>query len=155
MTTWITLTCPVCGWRHTLKKFNSTMNPILYPAQIVTGGGRARGFKVAEYLPWSALPQLNRTYVGSSIRSLYSRLAAAYDRFYEVLGFMSPKMRMLLQVHQRSYANSYRTTYLDNYAKAFNLDSSPAITESYDEDDYSKAYSHLLIKLTSGDANLG
>lgn len=139
-TIWLTLTCPICGWRHTLKKFKSPMKPILYPAQFVTGGGRARGFKVAEYLPWSALLKLNRTNVGSSIRNLYGRLATAYDRFYEVLGFMSPKMRTLLEAYQRSYTCSYRTSQFDNYAKEFNPGHSLDIAEPYNEQDYITAY---------------
>jgi len=58
------------------------MKPILYPAQIVTGGGRAKGFRVVKYLPWSTLPTFRQTDVWNSLLGLYNRLGAAYDHFY-------------------------------------------------------------------------
>ena len=120
------------------------MKPILYPIQIVTGGGRAKGFRVVKYLPWSTLPTLNQINVGKSLLHLYNRLGAAYDHFYEVLGFLSPKMRMLLQTLQKSYADSYQTGLFHNYAKAYtSMESSHNIVDAYHEDDYSKSYSHL------------
>ena len=122
------------------------MKPILYPVQIVTGGGRAKGFKVVKYLPWSTLPTFKNKDVWNSLLCLYNRLGAAYDRFYEVLGFLSPKMKTLLQQLQRTYADSYRTSPFREYARVYaQIGSLQDIVEPYCEDDYPEAYSHLLI----------
>jgi len=139
------LTCPVCGFRHTLKKFNSTIRPIVYPVQVVTGGGRAKGFKVAKYLPWSTLPTFRQTAVWDSLLCRYNRLGAAYDHFYQVLGFLSPNMKTLLQELQKSYANSYQTSPLPEYAQVYaSTGSSQNIATPYCGDDYPEAYSRLL-----------
>jgi len=137
--TWLSLTCPVCGFRYPLTRFKPEVSAIAYPLQIVTGGGRAKGFRVVEYLPWSSLPSFARTETWNSILCLYNRLGAAYDLFYETLGFLSPKMRMLLQ---SSYAAAYQPNPLDNYAPAYGAASmAQDIVDAYTKDDISDAYS--------------
>lgn len=127
------------------------MKPILYPVQIVTGGGRAKGFKVVKYLPWPILPTLKHTDVWNSLLCLYNRLGAAYDNFYQVLGFLSPKMKTLIQELQRSYVNSYRTSPFSEYARIYaSMESLQDITEPYTQDDYPEAYAHLLNTLVLG-----
>jgi len=151
MRRWYSLTCPVCGFRYPLKKFGPSLDPILYPLAIVTGGGRARGFKIVKYLPWSALPSLKDTAVETSLQCLYSRLSTAYDFFYETLGFLSPRMKALLRALQGSYPTSYQTSPYENYHKAFTLtDSTSDIAESYGDDDYPSAYAVFLSKLLLG-----
>lgn len=154
MKQWFSLTCPVCGFRFPLNKFNPTMEPILYPVQIVTGGGRAKGFRVVKYLPWSTLPKLRQTDLWNSLLCLYNRLGAAYDRFYEVLGLLSPKMKTLLQKLQRTYTDSYRTSPFQEYARVYaSSQLLPDIVEPYCEDNYanSLAYTRLLINpVTTG-----
>jgi len=153
---WFALTCPVCGFRFPLKKFKPAMNPILYPVQIVTGGGRAKGFKVLKYLPWSTLPKIRQTEVWNSLLCLYERLGTAYDHFYEVLGFLSPKMKTLLQELQRSYADSYRISPFSEYAQAYAPSKSlQDIVEPYCQDDYPEAYTHLIINSFFGGAQNG
>ena len=138
------MTCPVCGFRYPLKKFKPDMKQIVYPVQIVTGGGRAKGFKVVEYLLWSILPSLKETDIWNSLLYLYNRLGAAYDQFYEVLGFLSPKMRVLLQRLQRKYTDSYQANPLREYARVYSSTQLlPDIVEPYCECDYPEAYSHL------------
>lgn len=127
------------------------MEPIDFPAQIVTGGGRAKGFKVAKYLPWSTLPALRQTEVWNSLLCLYNRLGAAYDHFYEVLGFLSPKMKTILQELQKSYVDSYRTSQLSEYARVCaSMESLQDIVGPYSQDDYPEAYAHLLINPVLG-----
>lgn len=155
MKTWIALTCPVCGWRHSLNKFSTIMKPILYPAQIVTGCGRGKGFRVAEYLPWSALPRLMQTQVKSNLLCLYDRLGAAYDHFYEVLGLLSPNMQIIIQTLQRSYTNSYKTKTSLDYTQAYNSPTSKEIVESYPNDDYAEFYMYLLTHPIQGVAKNG
>ena len=151
MKQWHAFTCPVCGFRFPPKKFNPTMKPILYPVQIVTGGGRAKGFRVLKYLPWSTLPTLRQTDVWNSLLCLYNRLGAAYDHFYHVLGFLSPKMQMLLQELQKSYTHSYRTTTFPEYAGVYaSTERSTDIIEPYFKDDYPEAYAHLLTNQVPG-----
>ena len=146
MKRWFALTCPVCGFRYPPSKFTSAMYPILYPIQLVTGGGRAKGFSVLKYLPWSTLPALKQTDVWNSLLSLYSRLGAAYDNFYEVLGLLSPKMKTLLQGLRHSYEDSYRiepSRYSMLYSRSL-----PDITEPYHvNSDYPEAYEALLIPI--------
>jgi hypothetical protein len=121
------------------------MKPIIYPIQIVTGGGRAKGFTVEQYLPWATLPTLNQTNAWNSLLCLYNRLGAAYDHFYQVLGWLSPEVKRLLQ-ESRSYADAYRTNPLQDYAKAYATTMSPEnIAEPYCKADYPAAYAHLLI----------
>jgi hypothetical protein len=142
--TWIALTCPICGFRYPWKKFNVTMKPILYPVQVVTGGGRAKGFKVDQYLPWSSLPTLRSTDAWNSILCLYSRLGAAYDSFYQVLGFLSPEIKKLLQELQRSYTDTYLANVLPDYTQTYRSGQpSQDIIRSYVGDDYPEAYAHL------------
>lgn len=151
MKRWFALTCPVCGFRYPLKKFKPVMQPIQYPAQIVTGGGRAKGFTVVKYLPWSTLPTLRQTDLWNSLLCLYNRLGAAYDRFYQVLGFLSPKMKTLLEELQRSYAASYRTSPFPEYARVYaSMESLQNIAQPCCEDDYPEAYTRLLLNPVLG-----
>lgn len=148
---WYSLSCPVCGFRFPLKKFNPAIEPIDFPAQIVTGGGRAKGFKVVKYLPWSTLPTLKQTDAWNSLLCLYNRLGAAYDHFYQVLGFLSPKIKTLLQQLQRSYVDSYRTSPLSEYVRVYaSMGSLHDIVAPYGEDDYPEAYAHLLTNSVVG-----
>jgi hypothetical protein len=143
---WFSLTCPVCGFRYPLKKFTPAMKPITYPVQIVTGGGRAKGFKVEKYLPWLTLPTLKQTNAWNSLLCLYNRLGVAYDHFYQVLGFLSPEIRRLLQESQRSYADTYQTNLFPEYGKAYALtEISENIAEPYSDADYPEAYAHLFM----------
>ena len=92
MKTWYAITCPVCRFRHSLRKFTRTTEPIAYPAQLVTGGGRGSGFHVVRYLPWSSISSLRgEPEVWRAINCEYLRLASAYDLFYDNLGFLSPR----------------------------------------------------------------
>jgi hypothetical protein len=89
------------------------------------------------------LSTLRQTDAWASVTYLYERLSAAYDLFYETLGFMSPKMRMLLQ---SSCAVAYQPNPLDNHAAAYGAAStSQDIVGAYTEDDISDAYSHKLL----------
>jgi len=134
-----------------LKKFNPTLNPILYPVQVVTGGGRAKGFSTAKYLPWSTLPTFKQTDVWNSLLCLYNRLGAAYDHFYQVLGFLSPKMKTLLQQLQKSYATSYRTSPFPEYTRVYaSTQSLEDIVTPYCTDDYPEAYARLLTSQSIG-----
>jgi hypothetical protein len=129
------------------------MKPILYPLQLVTGGGRAKGFKVARYLPWSTLPTLKQTYAWSSIVALYGRLASAYDNFYQTLGFLSPEIQRMLRELQRSYADVYGAKPLSDYARIYATPTSSSdIASAYSGDDYSKVYAHFTDVTTLGDA---
>jgi hypothetical protein len=142
---WYALTCPVCGFRFPIKKFSSKMKPIIYPVQIVSGGGRAKGFKVMKYLPWSMLATLQQTDAWVSVLCLYQRLGSAYDRFYEVLGFLSPEMKKLLQELQRPYGGSYSTSLFPDYGQVYSpTDSSEKIADAYPAADYSEVYSRAL-----------
>jgi len=98
MKIWYALTCPICRLRHSLRRFVDNLEPITYPAQLVTGGGRASGFHVIQYLPWSTLTSPYRNpELWRAVNCEYIRLAGAYDQFYECLGFLSPQIRELLQ----------------------------------------------------------
>jgi len=120
------------------------MKPIDYPVQIVTGGGRASGFKVEQYLQWATLPSLKQTAAWKSILCLYGRLGAAYDNFYQVLGFLSPGIKALLEGLQKSYASAYLSDRTQGYASAYSSLKSPdAIAETLTEDDYPEAYANL------------
>lgn len=142
--TWFALTCPICGFRYPLRKFNPAMKPIVYPVQVVTGGGRAKGFRVAEYLPWTSLPTLKNTNAWNSILSLYNRLGAAYDNFYQVLGFLSPEIKRLLRESQKTYTDAYRAHTFPEYAQAYHSTQSiQDVADPYGEDDYPRTYAHL------------
>lgn len=142
MKKWFALTCPVCGFRYPLKKFGPMMNPIQYPLQLVTGGGRAKGFRVLEYIPWSTLPSLARTEAWNSLLYLYNRLGAAYDLFYETLGFLSPRMKTLLE---SSYAVAYQPNPLENYSNVYDAtNTAQDVADAYADDDISGAYSTSL-----------
>lgn len=93
MKRWYSLTCAVCGFRHSLGRFIRATQPILHPAQLVTGGGRGSGFHVVRYIPWSNILGL-KTDPGAwrALNCEYIRLASAYDNFYDHLGFLSPRM---------------------------------------------------------------
>ena len=150
MKKWYSLTCCVCGFRFPLQKFRPAMKPILYPVQLVTGGGRAKGFKVAEYLPWSALPTLKQAPVWNSLLYLYARLADGYDHFYQELGFLSPEMQKLIQQLQRSYEDAYRTNPLSEYTETYAPKLTNDIVEPYNKANYPTAYAHLITNPTSG-----
>jgi len=127
------------------------MKPILYPLQIVSGGGRARGFRVMKYLPWSTLPTFRQTDVWKNILCLYSRLAIAYDHFYRTLGFLSPEIKSLLEELQKSYVDSYQSGRTPEYARTYaSMESLEDIAETYSEDDYPQAYAYLLINPVFG-----
>lgn len=148
---WYALTCPVCGFRFPTKKFCPTMKPIVYPVQIVSGGGRAKGFKVMKYLPWSTLATLQQTDAWVSVLCLYERLGSAYDRFYETLGFLSPQMKKLLQELQRPYGGSYSTSQFPDYSNVYSTtDLSEKVTDAYPDVDYSGVYEHLLTHQVEG-----
>jgi len=122
------------------------MNQIEYPLARVTGGGRGRGFRVEEYLPWTALPAFRQTTAWNSLSGLYGRLSEAYDRFYEVLGLLSPGMRRLLQESQNSYSHTYQTDPLADYPNAY-APTEPATDFAgiYDESPYNDAYHNGMI----------
>jgi hypothetical protein len=122
------------------------MRPIVYPVQIVTGGGRAKGFRVEKYLEWATLPSLRQTAAWKSILCLYDRLGAAYDNFYQVLGFLSPEIKALLEGLQKSYASAYLNDRTQGYASTYSSPKSPdAIAETFSEDGYPEAYANLSI----------
>ncbi len=145
MKKWLNLTCPVCGFRYPLTKFKPKMSAIVYPLQIVTGGGRAKGFKVEKYLPWSTLPKLRQTNAWNSLLCLYNRLGAAYDQYYLTLGFLSPEIKKILQALQGSYPDAYRTSKFQEYAHAY-ASTQPAqdIVDAYSAFDYPEAYAQFL-----------
>jgi hypothetical protein len=145
MKKWFAIVCPVCGWRHPTKKFGANIKPIDYPLQIVTGGGRAKGFRTEKYLPWSSLPHFANTKTWNSLLNLYSRLAAAYDHFYQELGFLSPGMQKLIKQLQRSYTTAYLTDPLPQYTEAYISKQPNDIVEAYSKTSYPRAYTHLLI----------
>lgn len=93
---WFAVSCPVCGFRHPLRKFTASLTPIAYPIQVVTGGGRAKGFKVARRIGWASLPSLDPSSdLMQAVNCEYSRLAEAYDNFHFYLGYLSPAMKAL------------------------------------------------------------
>lgn len=127
------------------------MEHIAYPAAIMSGGGRAKGFTVEQYLPWTTLPTLRRTNAWNSLLCLYDRLGTAYDHFYQILGFLSPEIKKLLQESQRSYVNAYRINPFPEYTQAY-ASAQPLqdIAEPYSEADYSGAYAHLITNQVLG-----
>jgi hypothetical protein len=147
---WFAVTCPICGFRYPMKKFASPKEPIAYPIQIVTGGGRAQGFRTLEYLPWSTLKTLVQTDAGKSLANLYARLAASYDSFYETLGWHSPRMRALLKAMQGCYTDSYRRSPFENYHLTFGKSNSADIVEAYTDADGSRAYTPNLTDIQLG-----
>jgi hypothetical protein len=127
------------------------MKPILYPARIMTGGGRGKGFKVVKYLPWENLRELQaKPHVWNGISCLYERLAAAYDHFYETCGFLSPLMTALIE-ERKSYAASYPTSAFQTYAQAYTPGRSD-IAEAYTHIDYSETYALLSNQSKSAEA---
>jgi len=113
----------------------------MYPAQIVTGGGRGKGFTVLKYLPWCELPTLKHTEVWDGVVHLYDRLGSAYDYFYQFLGFLSPRMKALLQELQKTYVDSYRDAPLSQYIEPYTPVQDMA--EAYRELNYPEAYARL------------
>lgn len=98
MKTWINISCPVCHFRHPLRRFTKNIEPIEHPLQLVTGGGRAKGFHVMRYIPWSELPTFRQNpEVWTAVNSEYLRLSFAYDRFYTTLGFLSPEVNSIIE----------------------------------------------------------
>jgi hypothetical protein len=142
MKTWYAATCVICSRRYPISMFNAQLRPIVYPLQVVTGGGRARGFKTLEYLPWTSLPTLTQTSIWNNLLCLCARLATAYDNFFKILGFTSPEMQRLLQA-ARSYTEAYRPNSLSDYAVVYAPPRSiDAFVEAYD-DDYAKTYADV------------
>lgn len=134
---WLANSC-LCGMRFPLRKFKPNMKPITYPLQIVTGGGYAKGFRTVKYLPWSSLPSFVGTKAWTNIICFYDRLSTVYDRFYETLGFLSPKMRTLLQA---AYPLAYKPNSLENYPTVYSpTNEDQDMVKSYIDDDISDAY---------------
>jgi hypothetical protein len=139
--TWLVLNCPLCGFRFPLRKFDRTLTPIHFPLGFACSRGRARGFATVKRLPWAALPSLQNTWAWNSVLSLYGRLAAAYDHFYETLGFLSPKIEALIQELQTSYAHTYLPAIGSEYLAAYRSSASD-IAEAYSESDYPQVYAN-------------
>jgi hypothetical protein len=99
MKTWVNLSCPVCGFRHSSQRFvRSAQQPIQYPLQVVSGGGRGSGFHVLRYIPWTELPNLERdSEAWRAINCEYLQLSSAYDNFHTSLGFLSPKIKSIIE----------------------------------------------------------
>lgn len=95
---WTCLSCLVCGFRYSPRRFiRNPLEPIRFPAQTVTGGGRARGFRVERYIPWSEVTSLKeQPEVWSALNCQYVRLSFAYDAFYDHLHFLSPRTLEIL-----------------------------------------------------------
>lgn len=91
---WTCLSCVVCGFRYSPRRFiRNPLEPIRFPAQTVTGGGRAKGFHVERYTPWSEVTSLKeQPEVWRALNCEYVRLSFAYDAFYDHLHFLSPRM---------------------------------------------------------------
>jgi hypothetical protein len=97
-------------------------------------------------MPWPSLPTLKGTNAWKSILCLYDRLGAAYDNFYQVLGFLSPEIKALLEGLQKPYTSAYLSDRTQGYASAYpSLKSPDTIAETFGEDGYPEAYAHLLI----------
>jgi hypothetical protein len=96
--TWTNLTCLVCGFRFPPRRFiRDALDTIRSPAQIVTGGGRGKGFHVVRYIPWSDVATLKeQPDVWRALYSEHIRLASAFDNFHLYLGFLSPRMRQII-----------------------------------------------------------
>jgi hypothetical protein len=94
MKKWIFLTCVVCGFGFAPRRFiREPLEPILFPAQTVTDGGRAKRFRVERYTPWSEVAYLKeQPEVWRALNCECVRLSFAYDAFYEHLHFLSPRM---------------------------------------------------------------
>jgi hypothetical protein len=87
----------LCGFRFSPRKFTKSIQPIRFPAQVVTGGGRGRGFHVVQHIPWTEIAKLKMdTQIWNALNCEYVRLASAYDSFYDYLGFLSPRIRDLV-----------------------------------------------------------
>jgi hypothetical protein len=142
VTEWWSFLCPVCGFQHLPRRFKPEMKPILYPARIMTGGGRARGFKVVRQLPWKDLAELRTdTSLWSSVQSLYTRLAYGFDMFFLHLGYLSPGMVKLLQKAQSSYADIYLTNTVADIGQAYSPVDLSENTSGWS--DYSEVYRSL------------
>jgi len=138
---WFALTCPVCGFRFPPKKFNLTMKEILYPAAVISGGGRAKGFHVEQYVSWESLPKLRQFEIWNNLQCMYTRLGCAYDHFYRILGFLSPEIRRLVQQLQGGYTSAYLTSLFHEYSTSYGpIDKFDKVAEAYPADDYPTAY---------------
>lgn len=84
---------------------------------------------------------MKKTEAWNSILSIYSRLSAAYDNYYESLGFLSPKMRTLLRQPQ-SYADIYSVNTTPEYSGIYTNSTLNDFAEPYDHADYADAYAH-------------
>ncbi|HYY91581.1 MAG TPA: hypothetical protein VE955_06295 [Candidatus Dormibacteraeota bacterium] len=98
MREWTTLTCLLCRFRHSPRRFiKDPLTTVDYPAAIVTGGGRGVGFRVLRYLPWSGLRVLEQDpEAWRAINCEYAQLANAHDMFYETFGYLSPRVRQII-----------------------------------------------------------
>jgi len=85
------------------------------------------------------LPTLRKTEVWSSLLCLYDRLADAYDRYFEILGFLSPRMQLLLQELRRSYGDTYGIETL-SYGAVYSQSPLDVTAPYRVHSDYSKAY---------------
>ena len=142
---YLVLSCPVCTFRHPLRKFEKELAPILFPLGFACSRGRARVFITVERLPWSALPSLRHTRAWESVLGVYRRLAAAYDHFYETCGFLSPRMTALVEELRArlSYPDAYLTTGSPSYVKAY-VDTHADMASAYNGGDYSETYAVLM-----------
>jgi hypothetical protein len=84
------------------------------------------------------LPTLKHTNAWNNLLAMYDRLAASYDNFYETLGFLSPKIKILIQERQTSYAHAYLASVVSDYVKAYKTSSSD-IVDAYRLSDYPQA----------------
>ena len=65
--------------------------------QMVCSGGRAKGFHVVQYVPWSELSRfIDNAQVWRALNCEYIRLASAYDNFHYYLHFLSPRMQAII-----------------------------------------------------------
>jgi hypothetical protein len=92
------VSCFGCGfrfWPETVIK--KSLKTIDYPIQMVCSAGRARGFRVIRYVPWSELSTFrDNLQVWRAINCEYMRLAYAYDNFHHYLHFVSPRMQSII-----------------------------------------------------------
>ena len=88
---------------------------------------------------------MKKTEAWNSILSIYGRLSAAYDNYYDFLGFLSQRMRTLLQQY-KSYAEIYSATATPEYYDAYANTTPNDFAKSYNHADYTDAYESLTLK---------
>lgn len=95
----VNLSCVTCGfrfWPETVIK--KSLKTIDHPIQIVCSAGRAKGFRVVQYVPWSELSRFrDNVQVWRAVNCEYIRLASAYDNFHLHLGFLSPRILEIME----------------------------------------------------------